>query len=420
VTAVVYAYELLVTSKERARIWTLAAEAAGLTDVSISKVAGRARHLSGRAGALEVSLQRFFKSGKQKGTRIVISGLGHAETALSFQRETLTARLNPRIELGDGEFDRAVYLYGLPDLACAIFDAPTRWVTSRLVQGSIEGTVEGGGRSAWVDFEGQVSLENGALRLNIGEPSRGTVAEQLSAALPLLLAIARRLVQPSDLAGALVRNLREDPLPAVRLENLRALIEGHRAAPGADEALVAALGDASEEVRLHAALALGERGHDTLRAIASSDGGKDRHAAQATAALGKHFPLEQAVQALTRAVSTRQPARAQACVDTLARSGGPEAEAALIAALSARDAAVLSAVAGALERVGTVAAVMPLREAAERVRELRRTAERAVGAIQSRIEGASPGQLSLAAGEAGQVSLVEDAHGRLSVPDEPR
>ena len=76
-----------------------------------------------------------------------------------------------------------------------------------------------------------------------------------------------------------------------------------------------------------------------------------------------------------------------------------------------------------LERVGTVAAVMPLREAAERVRELRRTAARAVGAIQARIEGASPGQLSLAAGDAGQVSLVEESRGRVSLPvpdDEPR
>ena len=44
----------------------------------------------------------------------------------------------------------------------------------------------------------------------------------------------------------------------------------------------------------------------------------------------------------------------------------------------------------------------------------------AVAAIQSRLPGASPGQLSLAATDAGALSLAEDESGRLSLRDDDK
>lgn len=75
------------------------------------------------------------------------------------------------------------------------------------------------------------------------------------------------------------------------------------------------------------------------------------------------------------------------------------------------------AAANALGRIGSVAAVLPLREAAERSwldRELRRVTRLAIAEIQSRLQGASPGQLSLAQAEAGQLSLATNPAGQLS------
>jgi hypothetical protein len=74
----------------------------------------------------------------------------------------------------------------------------------------------------------------------------------------------------------------------------------------------------------------------------------------------------------------------------------------------------------ALGRVGTSAAVGPLREAEEGDAEMRRAARQAIAEIQSRLAGAAPGQLSLAGGEAGALSLAEDERGRLSLAPSSR
>ncbi len=80
------------------------------------------------------------------------------------------------------------------------------------------------------------------------------------------------------------------------------------------------------------------------------------------------------------------------------------------------------AAAKALGRVGSARAVLPLKEVAERSRrdlELRPAARQAIGEIQSRLQGASPGQLSLAGAEAGQLSLAQAEAGRLSFVTDP-
>jgi len=422
-TATLWLRRAVGRSKERARLWTLAAEDAGLTDVAVSTVAGLAWSLSGKAAPLEVRLE-WYASNAREGNRVIVTGFGHGSAALSFDNESFSS--NPRkallrpppIALGDRDFDEALHLYGSPELACALFDAPTRRLIGRLVQGCLEGP----GRPALLDFAGKTSLENGALRMEIHDSPQGNAAMRLSEALPKLLAAAQRLIRPADLAGRMVQNLRDDPVPAVRLTNLRLLLASHRDHPLAEEALVGALKDSSEEIRLQAAQSVGERGRDTLLEIASGEHSDDQRAAQAIAALGERFPVERAKDVLARALSIGRPATARACVQVLAGTDAGAAEAPLIEALAADSLAVLVAVAEALERVGTAAAVMPLREASERRREgeLRRAARQAIAGIQARLQDAAPGQLSLAAGDAGQVSLIEDdLRGQVSLPDKP-
>jgi HEAT repeat protein len=80
------------------------------------------------------------------------------------------------------------------------------------------------------------------------------------------------------------------------------------------------------------------------------------------------------------------------------------------------------AAAEALGRIGTAAAVLPLREAASAHPGdgvLRQVVRESVAAIRARLTGASPGQLALAEGASGHVSLAEDPRGRVTVPDEP-
>jgi HEAT repeat protein len=78
------------------------------------------------------------------------------------------------------------------------------------------------------------------------------------------------------------------------------------------------------------------------------------------------------------------------------------------------------AAAVALGQVGTAASVLPLKAAAEREGGLRKAAREAVAQIQSRLGGASPGQLSLAGGDGGALSLAEeDPRGQVSVTNPP-
>lgn len=78
------------------------------------------------------------------------------------------------------------------------------------------------------------------------------------------------------------------------------------------------------------------------------------------------------------------------------------------------------AAANALGRAGSTAAVLPLKEAAERFPldlELRIATRQAIAKIQTRAKGASAGQLSLAP-DTGQLSLTDEPAGKLSLSGE--
>jgi HEAT repeat protein len=175
--------------------------------------------------------------------------------------------------------------------------------------------------------------------------------------------------------------------------------------------------------------------------------------AEAVATLERELPFESLRSILTRAARGRRLRTARACLEALGRRGAaeavgvlvevmeqeegelaavaawslgaigsPAAEPSLIRALR-RDLADLRVFAAkALGRVGSVAAVLPLKEAAERSwrdPELHRAIRQSIAEIQSRLPGASPGQLSLAGAEAGQLSLAGAEAGQLSLAADP-
>ena len=221
-----------------------------------------------------------------------------------------------------------------------------------------------------------------------------------------------------------------------------------RTHPRTDEAIHAAITDPSPETRLRAAKELGNAGRDVLRELAESME-DDKVSAEAVSILDRKLPFERTRAILDQALSRRHTQTARACLEALGRSGAnaaidvlqeviaqekgelaaaaaqtlgaignPAAEPSLILALQREQADLRVAAADALGRVGSVEAVLPLKEATERSwldRGFDRAARQAIAEIQSRVQGASPGQLSLAGAEAGQLSLAEAEAGQLSL-----
>ena len=447
-------------TRTRRALWRAAAESAGLTEISFTQVAGYPISMRARAAPLWVKLEESSRGDDWVGVAITIGDLGAGDDALAFRRESPPSALDAvvarkgNVALGDQAFDEAVYLRGSAQLACAVFDAHTRGVvTEMLVHGSCPGP---DAASMWVPIA-EAQLADGRLRVHVpSHPAQNHAA----AALPGLVDLARRLAPPKDIPARLAENLKHDPHPGVRLANLRALLEAYRRHPRTRDALQAALGDPSRAVRLLAAVEL--PAEETLLEIARDEGAPAAQSARAVEALGAGLGDGPAAEVLSLALRRRRVATARACLERLGRAGAEEAvailakvlavekddlaeaaaaalgrteaagaEGPLLSALAGAklehhectgDARVLVAVAEALGRLGSAASVPPLRAAAERVRdgEFVRAARQAVAAVQARLTGAAPGQLSLCGGEAGQVSLAEDeARGRVSLPDEP-
>ncbi len=204
---------------------------------------------------------------------------------------------------------------------------------------------------------------------------------------------------------------------------------------------------------MRAALVFGEEGRGALREMATSADSEDGQAARAVSGLGAHLTCDEARGILERALESGRRESARAAVEALGRIGGSEvveplaaaleaeddelvvtaaaalgatgnagAEGPLVAALDRDGPTVWPAIAEALGQVGTAAAVAPLRTMAARFQfdlGLRRASRQAIAEIQSRLTGATPGQLALADGASGQLSLAEErGEGRVSMADE--
>jgi HEAT repeat protein len=359
----------------------------------------------------------------------VTCNLGHELSLRREDAETDALKLVgvKEIEIGDPVFDSEFYLEGPPALVLALFDAETRRLVREL---------------------SHVEIVAGRFQARPSERS----ARRSGSATEAIANLVDRLMPPADFVPRLVDNARHDPEPGVRLQALLILEREYPRLQETRETLHAALADADDEIRLRAAMALGSEGHDVLLEIVSREGADDSCVARAISALGKHFPAERAKEILEQALKNGNVTKACACIEALGRNGTAEAvetlaqvmlaagansgaaaaralgetgqasaEAPLLEALKLDPEDLREAAAGALGRVGSVRSVPALQEAGEghsATRDLRRMARQAIAEIQSRLAGASPGQLSLAEGSAGQLSMTQGEAGRLSVSSE--
>lgn len=398
--------------KAQVRSWREAARRVGLEGVTASDgglfgepvVGGRAA-----PAPLNVRLQPISNRQKVTGTTLVIAGLGHPLGGLTLRRDGLLGRTRRQIEVGIPVFDDEVFVQGDLPLALAVLDAKTRRQVAALMRGSL----------AVADREEPVAVgatvADGILMVHL--PEQAPDSERLAGVLAAALGIARRLMAPPDIPQRIAENLRREPKEAVELQCLQLLDRDFPDHPATREALLAALQDRGDEVRLWAARRLGEEGRETLLALATNAGTPDACAAQAVAALGPRLPPEPAEAALRRALTWKRHETARALLETLGRLRRAEAEGLMIEALGSDGFRVAVTACQALGRAGTEAAVAPLRAAAEPATrsELGQAAHKAIAEIQSRLIGAARGQLTLADGEAGALTLAEGEPGWLSL-----
>ena len=437
--------------RERSEAWRRAARAAGMTDIQMSGVMGWTTRLTGRAGPLHVRLESYQRGKNEAGTRIVVGGLRHGAYALTIRPEGLGTAIEKTVgeretEVGDEAFDSAAYLQGEPALIRALFDADTRRLMRRLLTGEV--LVQG--PHGDVELRVRTGVSDSEVRVEIRESLFSSGLDGLPAMLTLVLDLGKRLARPDDPVAAIAANTRREPVAAVRLGNLQLLARQYPEHFATREALQAALGDQNAAVRLQAAITIGPEGRPVLLECATREDISDGIAARAITALADSFQTDAAIARLRLAQKVGQPQTARACVDAIGSAGTSEAiealaavlatsqeelavaaahglgatpseaaERALVASLDHEASAVRAAAAGSLGRIGSPQAVASLRESAGAHRfdgALRRAARHAIVEIQARVTGASPGQLSLAAGDAGQVSLVdEDQRGRVSL-----
>ncbi len=342
---------------------------------------------------------------------------------LKIRRERPMTWRPREIEMGDDSFDKRFLIDGPMRLVFMLLNAEVRRLLSE------------------ADAMGTLEISGGELRVE-------TVDRRLREILPLLLDIGRRFVQRPDAVQRLGENATQDPEVGVRLKNLLLLIGELPGEPGAREVLRAACSDPSLEVRLRAARELGAEGRGILMELAENPE-DDAVSAQAVSVLGRELPFERTKSILVHSLRRRRSQTARACLESLGHSGAaaeavgvlskvmarekgelattaaqalgtagnPAAEPSLIHALQRQQKDLRVAAANALGRAGSPAAVLPLKEAAESFYdpELSQAVRQAIAEIQSRLPGASPGQLSLAGPEVGQLSIAEAEAGQLSI-----
>lgn len=415
-------------NRKRVDRWDEIVTSCGFQVTERSRKYGRWVKLAGRQGALQVRIEDSRRIGDDVPTRVILwvpgpPGLG----GLRIRREETYKPGAREVEIGDKAFDARFSIEGPLRVVAVVLDAEVREILTRL-SGACR-------RSGIIGNEIVVELYD----------------NQIPDIMPLLMTISEHFAQALDVPRRLADNALQDDEPGVRLLNLRLLAREFPGEAVTIEVLRQACSDRSPRIRLQAARGLGGEGRDMLLKLAE-DMEIDECSAQAISALGKTMPFERARDLLPVALRRRRLQTAQAClrslaqegrpvaVDVLAKvlvwedgelgaaaalalgeTGSPEAEAPLIQALRAGRTDVRTAAAKALGRVGSAAAVLPLKEAEASPggdSELRRAARQSIAEIQSRLPGASHGQLSLAGEEAGKLSLADAEAGRLSLAND--
>ncbi len=297
---------------------------------------------------------------------------------------------------------------------------------------------------------GKLRIERGAVSFEFESNARRVDA--LARAMRLAMALARCLAvdaaeAPSLLAEAAQRDSRRE----VRLHCLEALVRRHREVPATLQTLRGALGHPDAETRLAAARAIGAEGTPVLRALAAGPGIDPEVRVSAIEFLATERADEEVSRIVAEILRGELPGAAwQRLVETVARRRIQAAAPALVEALASGSDEKVRAAAGALgllrdasavpqllrllrgssdevrlasltalRRTADVSAVAPLlrfADAPTTPRRLATAAREAVAAIQSRIEGAEAGQLSVAHAPDPAGALSEIVEGSLSLP----
>ena len=426
--------------------WRFVAAALGLRDTESMTSFFGGSLLTGVAGSRRVTFERSAGRERDSFTELTVEGNSGITLLPQAMRGGSTAR--PRdIELGDEAFDAEVEVHGAPDRVRALLDADTRLIVRWMVRSRLypPGLPP-------VPVRGMVSIVHGHFRVLLGEHPTPPTPSELREVVGALLLLAERFDRPTDVAARLAAAIEREPQWRVRVYGLEVLCTSYPTDTATMAALRRALADKVPEVRLQAALGLGEEGRELLLEIARSEHAEDAIAAHAIDVLAARVPADLAVSLLRQALRSRRLHTAGACVKVLGLHGGPaaapllakvlvlesgalavaaakalgknvtpEGEAALLAGLQRGEPDVMVAAIEALGHMGSVRAVMSIQEVAEEPgshADVRRAARQAVAEIQSRLPGASPGQVSIAEGEAGQLSLSDDdPRGRVSLPE---
>ena len=417
----------------RATAWRHAAHGSGLSNVHEKRPFGLLTELRGDADGFTVTLRAYRRGRYDHGTRIVVDGRRHIPLSLNLRAEGFGASLDrtfggKELEIGDPGFDGEVYVRGPEDVLLPLLDDKARSAVRAVVA-----------------LRGQVA--DGTVRVDI---RTWTNANRIAAALDKALLAARHLRRPEDAVECLVKIAGTDHYPGVRVRCLDLLRRAHADDERARTAFRGALRSADTESRLIGAIASKDEGRQALIEIASSPDMEEALAVRAITALGANLALDRAASILDAAMKKERPTVARAAIQALALAGGAlavsrlaslltadaadlavaaaaalaavgdaSAEAPLVAALSSEHGELRIAAVGALQNLGTAAAVAPLHAAAaDHLLDLslRSAARQAVAAIQARLPGASPGQISLGEAETGQLTLAEPPEpGRLSI-----
>jgi HEAT repeat protein len=395
--AAAYTRKIRVTTPPvRASDWMHVVKRAGVAELE----ADSETSFGGRDDALSIRVE-LFRDRDAIAASVAISGLA---PEIGLQRVASSSRLLEAmgardLEVGDPAFDADfVVTTSDPLLARALLDAETR----------------AGLRAAFAGGY-PVGVGRGALAATLRHARAGGFDADT---LRTLLGLAHRLEPVRMPELRLARIVRADPLAAVRGAALGVLLEAAPRHQRTLEALRAAVKDTDPSIRLRAALAHGDEGVPVLLALAVDPDCDDAIAAEAVMALGARFPLEAALVAVDRAARGERLRTGRAAIDVLADRGGAAVEPVLVAALHAPDPSLAAAAASALGACGSVAVVPELARAEEREPAVRRAAREAIAAIQSRLTGATPGQVSLVDRAGGTVSLADAADGGVTLAKE--
>jgi hypothetical protein len=434
------------TREARVDVWRSVAVELGMRDVETVGAFFGESLLTGVVGRRRVTFERSLGREDASLTEVTVEG-DSGITLLSQEKAGDPAAKPHDIEIGDEFFDAEVEVHGAPDRVRALLDADTRHVVRWMMRNRLY--VPG---RAPVFIRGTVSILHGHLRVLLRDDPMPPTPGELRELVEGLVAFAERFDCPADVAARLAATIEREPEWRARVYGLEVLATSHPTDAATISALRRALADEVPEIRLQAALGLGAEGRDTLLEIVRSRQAEDVISAHAIEALAANIPTDLAVSLLLEALRSRRLHIAGACVRVLGLHGGTaaapllakvialesgelavsaaralgksftsEGEAALLAALQRGEPDVVVAALEALGRVGTVRAVMSIQEVAaepDSPDDVRIAARQAVAAIQSRLPGASPGQVSIAESEAGQLSLADDdPRGRVSLEE---